>query len=503
MTNRSGSKETNGAFLNHYIMKWVVSGIVLVLAIFIMLVNYSVSGKQGERKSFNRKLISQAEVNADRLSDVIKISRTSSSTMARYMRVSTLEDIDYSSVLKAIMNETGAYNVVICSQDGTVILPHGNSARIDQTDYFDRMVLGEELITSTLDDGIYNRKGIVIVMPITLAKNAKQYIISYFNPDEFTTIVRRRDFGDSSFCLLLDETGRVIVSENCGSSKFLTNTDNFFEVLKQDEAMAKRVEWLQISAQNGEISNDYFTIGDEKREIIISSIEGSQFLFVVGIDDEYINKEIEALWSQNAGLVRQILVFVIIFICVVVVINIVIKTKQNENSKKLADIADTDLLTDLYNKAATEREIIKYLAEHPDDKGLLLVLDIDNFKKINDTMGHAFGDEVLRTFGVRIRSQVRVTDIVGRAGGDEFIIFLHDMSDMESILNQAKRIEQFFHNFQAGEYVKYSATASIGAAIYPDHANDFDGLFRAADHALYVAKKRGKNQLAIYGDDSI
>ena len=131
---------------------------------------------------------------------------------------------------------------------------------------------------------------------------------------------------------------------------------------------------------------------------------------------------------------------------------------------------------------------------------MMCVLDIDNFKKINDTMGHAFGDEVIATLGKRIKSEFRVSDIIGRIGGDEFVIFLKDLKTDEIIEKEASRISGFFKDFQVGTYTKYSPTASIGAALYPRDASDYVSLYKSADTALYKAKKRGKNQLAFYRD---
>jgi diguanylate cyclase (GGDEF)-like protein len=115
-------------------------------------------------------------------------------------------------------------------------------------------------------------------------------------------------------------------------------------------------------------------------------------------------------------------------------------------------------------------------------------------------MGHAFGDEVLKTLGSTIGSIFRVTDIIGRTGGDEFTVFLKFLKTDENTLKEAEKLVQFFKDFTAGEYVKYSATASIGAAVYPTHGRDYETLYKAADQALYKAKKRGKNQLAFYDD---
>ena len=129
------------------------------------------------------------------------------------------------------------------------------------------------------------------------------------------------------------------------------------------------------------------------------------------------------------------------------------------------------------------------MADYPDSLAVMFVLDIDNFKKINDTMGHAFGDEVLRELGRQIGVNFRVTDIIGRTGGDEFTIFLKNLKDDSNTIREAQKLEYFFRHFQVGDYVKYSATASIGAAVFP-----------ADDAALYKAKKRGKNQLAFFDD---
>ena len=182
------------------------------------------------------------------------------------------------------------------------------------------------------------------------------------------------------------------------------------------------------------------------------------------------------------------------------VINIVGKIRSNNKKKELEDKADTDLLTGLNNKLATERKIKDYMEKNPDKQCMMFMIDVDNFKKVNDTMGHAFGDEVLRSLGVQIGAIFRASDIIGRVGGDEFMVFLKDIPNEETILKEAKKVESFFRSFQAGEYVKYKATASIGVAVFPQEGSDFETLYKAADQGVYKAKKRGKNQLAFYKD---
>ena len=200
-------------------------------------------------------------------------------------------------------------------------------------------------------------------------------------------------------------------------------------------------------------------------------------------------------------MIMKILFSIGIFVALIIIIYIINRVSFTKESMELQNKAETDLLTDLLNKISTENKIKEYLeAEGQDKTCMMCVLDIDNFKKINDTMGHAFGDEVLATFGKKIRSEFRVTDIIGRTGGDEFIIFLKDLKDDAVIEREAGRVAGFFKDFTVGTYTKYSPTASIGAAIFPRDGQDYESLYKAADTALYKAKKRGKNQLAFFSE---
>ncbi len=222
---------------------------------------------------------------------------------------------------------------------------------------------------------------------------------------------------------------------------------------------------------------------------------------LVAIRDSQINRSIREENKDTRSMIMKVIVSIGIFVAVVIVIYIINRVSFTKESIELQNKAQTDLLTELLNKISTENKIKEYLdGEGQDKTNMMCVLDIDNFKKINDTMGHAFGDEVLATLGKRIRSEFRVTDIIGRTGGDEFIIFLKDLKDESVIERESGRIAGFFRDFTVGTYTKYSPTASIGVAIYPHDGEDYASLYKAADTALYRAKKRGKNQLAFFSE---
>lgn len=161
-----------------------------------------------------------------------------------------------------------------------------------------------------------------------------------------------------------------------------------------------------------------------------------------------------------------------------------------------------DALTTLYNKGTTQTLIQDLLiSSNANLQHALFIIDIDNFKGINDTLGHLFGDAVLCEVSSKIRTTFETTDILGRIGGDEFLVFLNDVHDINCVEQKAEELMNIFRTMFTVEDNNYKISCSIGISLYPNHGNDYTELFKKADHALYHAKKQGKNCYSIYSKD--
>lgn len=176
--------------------------------------------------------------------------------------------------------------------------------------------------------------------------------------------------------------------------------------------------------------------------------------------------------------------------------------RQNIDCEKrreivMAEKMQRDSLSGLYNKAATQELIRRLLAEHPERMYAFFILDIDDFKLVNDTFGHAMGDQVIADFAGKIKRQFRESDIVGRIGGDEFVVFV-PIPSKEWLEKKVEALSQSLrYEFSQGE--KHSSiTSSIGVAISPEDGENFETLYQNADGALYQAKEGGKNRYTFY-----
>ena len=172
--------------------------------------------------------------------------------------------------------------------------------------------------------------------------------------------------------------------------------------------------------------------------------------------------------------------------------------KNIDHEKQLLKDYQLDALTGAYNRRYLEGALHLYFRQKPPNaKCALLLLDIDNFKALNDTLGHAVGDEVLKDLVKLIRQSFRMNDDICRLGGDEFLIVMKNVYEDEVAVAKAKRLIGEFEEY-AGQYGVFPpVTISIGIAIAEREEDLRQSIYGSADHALYEAKRQGKNTCCI------
>ncbi len=171
--------------------------------------------------------------------------------------------------------------------------------------------------------------------------------------------------------------------------------------------------------------------------------------------------------------------------------------KEVRDREQLLKNAQTDLFTGLYNKATTEMIIGEEIRK---GAGILLLLDIDNFKNINDNYGHAIGDRALKQISELLVQTFRRFDIIGRTGGDEFTIYIKDTTDLSMA---EERVTTMLDSLRGGvicDGKKIVVTISVGIVLVDEKIDSFSVAYNRADSALYQVKNTGKNDYYIYPD---
>jgi len=194
----------------------------------------------------------------------------------------------------------------------------------------------------------------------------------------------------------------------------------------------------------------------------------------------------------------------------------------DNEKKRFLDLtikAERDCMTKLYNKAIVEQKIKEIIETgNPNMNHAFLLLDIDHFKNINDTCGHPIGDSVLKCFADLLSETFRTDDIIGRIGGDEFVVFMRNIHDVKNVSEKAgKIIDSFCNNYfknhleENGKDICHFArkgkncnscsihySCSIGISFFYSDGDSFNELYHAADIALYKAKECGRNRFEFF-----
>ena len=482
------------------VVSWIVPGLILVAVIFVMMFNFSNKSSADAKDTISKNLIKSAqEYSDDFLYELETLCNVASPFRVWLEENPDLDEADTADMTAILYSCTDAYKVLYCDQEGTGIDQTGAQISVAGRDYFNTVLQSDTVsYVYTKDDEGAAGSGAIVAVQRVSRESGSHYMLLFYSMDKFNGLMPKSDFDNRSFLTLVDSTGNILGTSGAADSAALAQGNIMDSIRPENEEMTRTI---QNRFDNGSRGTTPVAVKGEGYTLAYVPFSANRWEMVLGVSQNYVDRQVGIQWQNTKDMLLYLVIAVFVFIGMIVFINIVGKIRNNEKNKKLEDKADTDLLTGLTNKLATERKIKDFMSQNPNSQSMLFILDVDNFKKINDTMGHAFGDEVLRSLGQQITALFRATDIIGRVGGDEFMIFLKGVSDKEAIRKEARKVENFFHNFQAGEYVKYAATASIGVAIYPQEGADFETLYKAADQGLYKAKKRGKNQLAFYHDE--
>lgn len=275
-----------------------------------------------------------------------------------------------------------------------------------------------------------------------------------------------------------------------------------FEYIIKEDKMIRSEKYTDMfsrpSTQENYIENIRKTeyIHPDDREKFLSIHEKfSQGIPTLEYQARYINAENEYIWLEVKGTTiydsdRKP------YKTIGKAVNI---SKQMQEIQELKEKSSRDSLTKLYNKMSTHSYIDDYIqSEGGNLVHALLMVDIDNFKAVNDNLGHVFGDAVLSEISLRIKDLFLPTDIIGRIGGDELIIFIKDIEDDGYIEHKAADVCAIFRNTYSGEFTNYKISGSIGFAVYPYDGDTYTDLLKKADIALYSAKSKGKDRFERY-----
>ncbi|OGA52778.1 MAG: hypothetical protein A3F74_15160 [Betaproteobacteria bacterium RIFCSPLOWO2_12_FULL_62_58] len=271
----------------------------------------------------------------------------------------------------------------------------------------------------------------------------------------------------------------------CDAEERIVSVNKAFTTItgySAEEVLGKTPDALiadeQASSLRFEISKTVFEKGHWKGELWSRNKNG----------ENYLEERSVSAVKDDIG---RIVNFIILFSDV---------TKQKEDERRLQFLAHHDSLTGLANRTMFQLRCEETLlrASRKSAKAAVMFIDLDHFKTVNDSLGHAYGDELLKSVAARVQECVRKTDFVARLGGDEFTVLLNEVSDSGDVAFIAKKLlDRLSASFTVAGHEIY-VSASIGISYYPDDGQNASSLIKNADAAMYAAKEQGRSNYQFF-----
>lgn len=473
----------------------IVIGIFLTAVIIGLLVFFYYIQRSVEDRS-QRTMMNDVSRQSEHLRTVLNIQYKYLEGIAEEIgKTDKLLSKENTDLVKSITKHTDFEGMALIEPDGTAHYNTGAVKNVAHRRYFREGISGKRTLSNPLDSSISGATRVVLGVPVYHNKKVIGIVGGSYDVTALSRMLFEDLFSGKGCSMIIADNGEVIAFEGDPSYWKIDYRDNFFTYCK---------EWMikdNITAKK--IKQDF---KQEKKNIITADSKTNdrrRYYFVympMGINSWTICYAVPEQAAQQSYdfIERYEIFFMIAFTVFVILLIAYIVYENHRRNQELIKHAQIDALTGLYNKETTELLTDEILQTEPEAAHAFLILDMDCFKQINDVHGHAAGDSVLKKFGKLLKNIFRAEDIVGRIGGDEFVVLMKNVKSIETATTKAEELLKETKKTRFEELKGKNISISIGISLSPKDGDCYMDLYKRADQALYQAKRGGKSRVCNY-----
>ncbi len=487
-----------------------IGGMVTVVLIIAAVLLFSSNNLKTVEEISDEFLIEMATGMADKVSS--KVEDASDMLISSEIAVTShFSDTKAAATVLGEITNINLFDDMYVSINGeTPVDSNGNRLVTDNKLELGDVKEGEVEVLPPVTEINTGRKLFAIGTPYGIQEGVDAEIYGIFYVDEFASVLDLKNFGGEAFYHLCQVDGTPIILSGSSDNLF-QDGDMYSFIGSLNMTNGHTAESLREDMENGETALLKYDVNGEDRTAVMVRVPDTDWCVVSILLADVTTQMTQKIdVSTYAFSVTVILIFAI-YLTFTLIIN-----AKNEKSLKralesshyltnsLEATMETDSLTKTYSRATVQEKITEAIlrCERDDEKivNALMLVDVDNFKKINDIYGHQAGDQYLMELVSALKCSLRMGDILGRLGGDEFVIMLSDVLSKENVQVVVERIISNVNAITIKNVDLKDVGISVGIVMVPEHSTDYGKLNSMADKALYKAKDAGKNTYSFYGD---
>lgn len=488
-------KKVQQDYIKHYIQ--IV--IIFLMAIAACLLVFFYQVEKDVEENVRVTITNNVEKQGDHFQAILEVQYSYLEGIAEFIGDSgDLLSQENMKMLRYVVEKTELERLGIVDSDGWCHYDTGETKCVSFRRYFQEGMAGQKTLSDPLESRVDGTTRVVLGVPIC----KEDQVIGVLGGSYDVTALSRMIFDDiyegEGFSLILMTDG-TIVSYQDPNSFWGSDTENdFFECYKNNFGNQGSLEKIRDDFEREKSGYVEIFSDGEEYHMAYEPLGYNDWMLCYAVPIKVAKESYQFITDYEIILSVSFVFLVLVFFWNILRIN-------NRKQKELIRSANTDSLTGLSNKKSTEDLIQEWLENKQDQMSgiqAFFIMDIDYFKEINDRYGHAVGDEVLRQIGGCLRGLFRSHDVMGRIGGDEFVVFMKNVPTVLIAEKKAEELSERVRQIEIPEMQGKRVTTSIGVSYAPDHGKGYLDLYKHADMALYETKEKGRNGYTICESDN-
>lgn len=472
---------------------------MFILAVGIGLIFFYVVAQKTIDSSSQERMKTNVARQSEHLRTILNIHYTYLEGVAEKIAESNeLMNEENKEVLTVFQKNTSLDRLALIDPEGNAYYDNGVEKNVSHRRYFKEGISGNRTLSDPLESSVDQETRVVLGVPVFHEDEVIGILCGSCNVGELSQMLFDDLFSGNGYSLIVTKEGKIVAHTGEPVDHKLSYGEDIFTFYNSKTTR----EGHSIS----EVKQN-FAMGEDGLVRLSGYADGSDRYLAyapLGINDWMICYVASVTVAQQsyAFVEKYEMVFLGCFGILVCLLILYIIRKNRQKTEAILHSAQTDELTQVYSRKYAEQFAENALEEAKDGSiHAFFIMDIDKFKEVNDVYGHAVGDVVLRTFGVLLGRRFRGDDIVGRIGGDEFIILMRNVTTKEAVRTKAEQLMAETKKLVFDEMDGKGITISVGIALAPEHGKTYMNLYRSADQALYETKRNGRNGFTIYGEN--
>ena len=481
--------------LNHA-FNYITAILIFICAMTVSLSIFLVKVQNSIDTNSQNIMTSTVSHQSDHVLSILQIHYGFLNSIADKMgKSSSLLSDDNMKFLVSMAENTDFERTALIEADGTAHYDNGAEKNVAKRRYFQEAMQGKETLSDPLESSIDQEMRVILGVPVYHNGNIIAVLGGSYNVTALSRMLFNDVFDDSGYSLIINQNGEIIAYDGDPAYHNITYGANFFKFHERQNFLSddtlKMIRQDFNNEKDGTVRLQTVSTSDAAQYLSYTrlGINGWMICYVIPVADA--QDSYDFIKSDESILLGIFLILVLLLVLYIIRTN----RKQNE---ELIRTSELDGLTGAYNKRATEAYINKILTQMPDEKGTFVILDVDKFKDVNDRYGHAAGDTVLHELAKTFFRHFRKDDIIGRIGGDEFVIYMRNIESKEIASARVKNLIENVRSLPFEEMNGNHVTISVGIAFVPEAGNCYMDLYKNADTALYETKQNGKDGYHVY-----